>query len=102
MDPTEMTDNELQAAQEAASAACMAAWQTWEVARDAGATLHSPEWKAHGEAQKTLLDPVSREIHRRVTEANMRRIAHLIREPLSGPAWDEAWLRGPGQPDRDL
>jgi hypothetical protein len=96
-DPKTMTDAELEAACDAGSAACRTAWAAWEAVRDAGQTdLRCPEWQAHGAAQKAL-DVFGAEIQRRDRARSMAVLEPLLREPLTGPEWDEAWERGPGR-----
>jgi hypothetical protein len=99
MSINDMTDAELAAGFAVETGRCEAAWAAWEVARDAGGTLFSPEWSAHGEAQAAL-DVFSAEIQRRDLARRLRLLAPLLREPLSGPEWEAAWVRGPGSDAR--
>ena len=97
MDVQTLTDAELETAQTTGRLACRQAWAAWEVVRDAGQTdLHCAEFQAHYAAQQAL-GVFGREIQRRDFARKMALIEPLMREPLSGPAWDEAWRTGPGR-----
>jgi hypothetical protein len=97
MDVKTMSDAELQLADATARAAMAAAHAALKLAQATGATpLDCAEWQAMRAAQEAH-DPIGNEVYRRDAERRMRLLEPLLREPLTGPEWDEAWERGPGR-----